>query len=409
MLKARLIMCNYKCTIGSHTNSDLSNLLFENRNFFTGPRMGLEIDDNYQTLYQRLNEHSLDGDPLDIAWYRFKLCADSGLLLHCVPSEFGGHEDSFLSMCSAFESLGFHVRDPGLIVSIHAHLWGCVFPIMMYGTEEQKQKYLPGLLNGETLGAYAFSEPQSWTKAVEMKATAVLDEKNKKQYVLNAHKRFIVNTPISQLQLVYACVDGMVTAFILDESDEGVELMDMVATEGFITASMGDLMVTDCRLDASRILGEIGEGKEMIRFTREMERVFMFAGLVGVLKWQLEEISVYVKSKKMSQQSLAKFQTVDHKISEMRVRLDTMRLWVNHCATLKDNQEQITLPSAEAKIYCSESYLKSTLEAMELVGAIGLASDDFLIQSILDAMASKFISGSVPYQKDIIAKHLGLG
>ena len=335
--------------------------------------MGLEIDDNYQALYQQLNEHSLEGDLLDIAWYRFKLCADAGLLLHCVPAVFGGHEDSFLSLCQAYESLGYHARDPGLTVSIHAHLWGCVFPIMMYGTEAQKQKYLPNLLNGETLGAYAFSEPQSWSKAVNMKSTA---EKKDGTYILNAHKRFIVNCPISQLQIVYACVGDMVSAFIIEEEDEGIELLDMVATEGFITAAMGDLMLTNCKVDQSRVLGEIGEGKEMIRFTREMERVFIFSGLVGVLKWQLEEISVYVKARKVNHESITKFQTVDHKIAEMRIRLDSMRLWVHHCAQLKDNNEQITLDSAEAKVFCSEAYLKSSLAAMELVGAIGLASDD---------------------------------
>jgi alkylation response protein AidB-like acyl-CoA dehydrogenase len=367
--------------------------------------MSIDLDDNYQTLYQELNEFNIDIDPLDAAKNRLKICASAGFLLHTIPAAMGGHEDSFSNLCRVNESLGYHVRDPGLILSIHAHLWGCVYPIMLYGSDEQKQKYLPSLLSGEMIGAYAFNEPNPWSKAINMKSQA---EKHQNLYKINAHKRFVVNCPISQVQIVYACIEGSVSAFLIEETDE-VELLDMLATEGFVNASMGDLMLTGCQLDESRLLGVIGEGKEMIRFTREMERVFVFSGLIGVLKWQLEEISVYIKTRKMHHKSSTYFQTVDHKVVNMRMRLDTMRLWVHYCASLKDKGEQITMESAEAKIFCAESFLQSTLEATELIGAIGVSTDDFFIQSILDGITSKFISGSVEYQRDIIAKHLGLG
>lgn len=364
-----------------------------------------DINDNYQKLYHRLNEFTLDMDYLDSAKQRFKMCAQSGIFLHAIPSIYGGHGDSFLNLCKVHESLGYHVRDPGLIISINAHIWGCIYPIILYGAQAQKKKYLAPLLNGDIIGAYAFNEPSPWMKAVNMKSCA---DSHNGIYNLNAHKRFVVNCPISNLQIVYLRTDKKVTSFLIEDRDN-VELLDMIATEGFINATMGDLMLTDCKLDHSRILGGIGEGKEMIGFTREMERVFIFAGLIGVLKWQLEEISVYVKTRRLHNHSPRYFQTIDHKIVNMKMRLDTMRLWVYHCANLKDNNNQITMESAEAKVYCSEAFLQSSIESTELMGAIGVSTDDFFIQGILDGMTSKFISGSVEYQRDIIAKYLGLG
>jgi alkylation response protein AidB-like acyl-CoA dehydrogenase len=367
--------------------------------------MSLQIDDHYQELFQMLNTHELNEDDLQDSWYRFKLCSDSGLLLHAIPSLYGGNGDTFHTLCKAYEALGFFTRDPGLIISLQAHLWGIVFPIILYGTEEQKQKYIPSLIEGETIGGYAITEPDTGGGVTGLNATAT---KTSTGYTLNAHKRFITNAPIAKYILVYAYIEKDLCAFIVDVNDDGVEFYDVIATEGLITSPMGDVVLENCTIPEDRLVGSIGEGKAMAKFTREMIRSFIFSGIIGLMKWQLEQVSLYVNQRESNGSRLSTNQSVTHKIAEMRIRLDTMKLWIKRCAYLKDNNEAITLNSAQAKIYCSDAFLQSSLDTVQLMGAMGLSPHHYFIQWIEDALALRMLSGPDEIHKNLIAKHLGL-
>lgn len=367
--------------------------------------MALEVDDHYQELFHMLNSHELTDDDLQNAWYRFKLCSDSGFLLHAIPSEYGGNGDTFHTLCKAYEALGFFTRDPGLIVSLQSHLWGLLFPILLYGTEEQKHEYMPKLLEGEAIGGYAITEPDTGGGVACLNASA---KKVKDGYKITAHKRFITNTPIAKYILLYAYVKKDLCAFIIDVEDEGVEFYDVMATEGLITAPMGDVLLEECFVPENRMIGDIGEGKAIAKFTREMERCFLYAGIGGLMKWQLEQISIYVNQRKSGGNIISSNQSVTHKIAEMKLRLDTVKLWIKRCAYLKDNNEAITLNSAQAKLYCSEAFLQSSLDTMQLMGAMGLSPHHYYIQWVEDALALKVLSGPEEIHKNLIAKHLGL-
>ena len=368
--------------------------------------MALQIDDHYQDLFSMLNQHGLNEDEFYNAWYRFKLCADSGLLLHGVPASYGGHSDSFYNLCKAYEALGFFSCDPGLVVSLQAHVWGILFPLVLYGSPRQKRDFIPALLDGDAIGGYAITEPDSGCTTTHLKASACREGD---YYTINAHKRFIINAPIARYLLVYAYLQNELCAFLVDVEDPGVEFYDAIATEGLVTAPMGDVVLENCHLPAERMLGGPGEGRAIARFTREMERVFPFAGITGFMQWQLEQTSLYVNQKRSGSPSpLSSHESVGHTIANMRMRLDTCRLWVEHCARLKDDNQRITLSSAEAKVYCGEAFLNSAMDSVQLLGAMGLTPQYDILHWVDDALAMKVLSGAAEEHKNLIVRQLGL-
>lgn len=346
------------------------------------------------------------GTSLEEAKTRFKACADKGLLRHALPETYGGYEDSFFDLVKAHERLGLHTQDPGLVLAINAHLWGAVFPLLKFGTPAQKDEWLPALLSAAAIGGHAITEPQAGSDVSGIEATAV---KSDDEYILNGHKRYITNTPIADLLVIYAKVSdaaGM-SAFLVRSDDLGVDFQAAPTVKGCATAAMGDVVLTDCRLHKDRLLGKPGAGATMIQIAMGLERAFIFAGFTGVMEWQLDHVIKSVRMRKSGSGTLAEVQSVAHKIAEMKVRLDTSRLWLNRCAELLENGKRITLASAQTKLYASEAFLQSSLDAAHLLGAAGL--EDQLPIQVQDAMAGRLLSGSTEIQKNIIAALLGVG
>jgi alkylation response protein AidB-like acyl-CoA dehydrogenase len=343
---------------------------------------------------------------LQSAQARFVACAASGLLRHAVNPQYGGHGDSFQSLCDAHAELGRRTRDPGLLLAINAHLWGVVFPLLRFGSEPQKQAWLPGLLSGELIGGHAITEPQAGSDIDALVTTAVAVNGG---YRLQGNKRYITNTPLADVLVVYAREEGQasLSAFMVKREDQGVEFRDGPVVKGCATATMGDVVLSGCEIPAERMLGKQGAGAIMIQLALELERAFIFAGITGVMHWQLMHVIKYVRSRPAGSGYLAGVQAVTHRIADMQLRLDTTRLWVHECARLLDAGKRITLASAEAKLYASEAFLQSSLDTTHILGATGL--EDELPGLVHDAMAGRLFSGSSEIQKNIIAAMLGLG
>jgi len=335
---------------------------------------------------------------------RLQQCASAGLFRHAVPEAYGGLGNSFADLCRDHELLGRKTRDPGLILAINAHIWGTVFPLLRFGSEAQKQTLLPGLLAGELLGGHAITEPHAGSDTPAMQATAVTTDNG---YVLTGTKRYITNTPIAGLLVVYAKLDGAISAFLVRRDDTGAAFHDGPAVQGCATATMGDLVLTDCRLPADRLLGKAGSGSIMIQRALELERAFIFSGLAGVMQWQFDEAVAFAKRRQVKGRPLGECQAISHRISEMQLRLETVRLWVKRCAELCDANRRITVESAATKWYASEAFLNSSLDAVQIFGTFGLEGE--LAALVQDAMAGRLFSGSTEIQKNIMAGMLGLG
>lgn len=344
---------------------------------------------NYESSKQRLQKY-----------------AREGLFQHALPKQYGGNDTDFSDLISAHQNLGLDTQDTGLILSINAHIWGSVFPILNYGTDERKQIWLPGLINGEIVGGHAITEPQAGSNLNALTASATQE---KDTFILTGHKRFITNTPIADLLVVYAQLDDKLSAFLVQKNDEGAEFLDSPAVSGCISATMGDVILENCRIPISRQLGKTGMGNNMIQHALELERAFIFAGISGIMQWQLNEVIRYSRERKVNGVHLGKNQAISHKIAEMKLRLDTIQLWVAECARLKDAKKRITLASAQTKLFAGEAFLQSSLDAAHIMGAYGLMENSLMPTLVDDAMASRLFSGSSEIQKNIIAALSGTG
>ncbi|MCF6250052.1 MAG: acyl-CoA dehydrogenase [Methylococcaceae bacterium] len=337
---------------------------------------------------------------------RIKFCAQQQLFKHAIAKENGGFADSFQQLVDKHQALGLSCRDSGLILSINAHLWGSVFPFLTYGSSEQKERWLADLISGNIIGGHAITEPQAGS---DVNALTTEATKTDTGFVLNGHKRFITNTPIADILVVYAKINNKLSAFIIKSDDPGVNFTNSPNVTGCTSATMGDVLLQNCVIPANRQLGKTGAGNMMIQHALELERAFIFAGIAGIMDWQLKQVIRFSRERQVNDTHLGSHQAISHKIAEMKVRLQSIQLWVNECARLKDNKKRITLASAQTKLFASEAFLQSSLDAVHIMGSSGLTEQNPLNQLVQDAMASRLFSGSSEIQKNIIAALLGTG
>ena len=342
---------------------------------------------------------------IEQATSRLQACADAEFFRHAIDKRHGGLGDSFASLAESHEALGKQIRDPGLLLAINAHIWGAVFTVLRFADEAQKAHWLTPLLAGDIIGGHAITEPQAGSNA-QMIETHYHEAKG--GYVLNGHKRFITNTPIAGMMIVYAkrTKTDELSAFILTPEDKGAEFLDAPTVKGCATASMGDIVLKDCAIPKSRLLGKPGAGSTMIQLALERERAFIFAGVTGVMQWQLAQVIQYARSRMIGEQKLGHQQAISHKIADMKTRIDTTKLWITRCADLLDAGKRITVQSAQTKLYASEAFLQTSLDTVHIFGALGLNSE--LTSLVEDAMAGRLMAGSSELQKNIIATMLGL-
>ncbi|MCI0653875.1 MAG: acyl-CoA dehydrogenase [Methylococcaceae bacterium] len=336
---------------------------------------------------------------------KFRDYARAGILKHAMPVEFQGYGNAFAELVASHRKLGKSCLDCGLMLSINAHLWGWVFPLLVFGSVEQKSRWLSRSLEGEILGGHAITEPGAGSdiSGLVCQANAVGGE-----FVLNGHKHLISNAPIADFLIVYALLEGKLSAFIVAKHDRGVTIENtgLSACKG---SSMGEVILRNCRIPPDRRLGKSGAGRLLIQQALEMERAFVFAGISGIMEWQLETVIDYSRTRMVQGGYLGKHQAISHKIAEMKLRLDTLNLWLSECARLKDAKRRIALAAAQTKLFGGEAFLQSSLDAVQIMGGGGLLEGSLLPGLVNDAMAGRLFSGSSEILKNIIAALSGSG
>ncbi|AEF98793.1 acyl-CoA dehydrogenase family protein [Methylomonas methanica] len=355
--------------------------------------------------FSNLSSYSCATDETQIH-SRFRAIAEQGGLRHALPKEFGSYGDGFADLYQTHRQLGQASRDPGLLLMVNAHLWGIVFPVLLYGSAEQKQQFLPKLIAGNWLGGHAITEPSCGSDVQAMTAFAERADEN---FILNGEKRYITNVPLADWLVVYAKLEGKITAFLVSRQDQGCMFShdgSLNACHGSVT---GSVLLDNCRLDASRLLGKVGAGAQMIQKALEYERAFVFAGIAGIMQWQLDEVVRHSRDRRSGGVHLGKHQAISHRIADMKLRLDTVDLWLKECARLCDAGQRLTLASAQTKLYAAEAFLQSSLDAVQIMGAAGLEAGNAMAGLVQDAMAGRLFSGSSEVQKNLIAALLGTG
>jgi alkylation response protein AidB-like acyl-CoA dehydrogenase len=337
-------------------------------------------------------------------------CARLGILGLPIPEKYGGSGADILTTMLAMEGLGYGCRDNGLIFAMNAQMWSVQLPILTFGTEDQKEKYLPGLCGGELVGAHGMSEPDSGSDAYSLRTRA---ERVQNGYLLNGTKMFVTNAPFADIALVFATVDpakgrGGITAFLVERGTLGFTVSRSIEKMGLRTSPMGELILQDCFLPEECRLGPEGAGVSIFNSSMEWERSSILASHVGAMERQLETCIHYVRQRRQFGQPIGKFQSVANRVADMKVRLETARLLLYKVAWLKKMNKTAVLEAALAKLYLSECFVQSSLDAIRIHGGYGYMTEFEVERDLRDAIGGTLYSGTSDIQRVIIARWLGL-
>jgi alkylation response protein AidB-like acyl-CoA dehydrogenase len=358
-----------------------------------------------------LNKNLVDNDRAGIfnreGWNK---CGAIGIQGLAVPLEYGGRGLDPLTTVGALERLGYTCRDNGLVFSLNAHMWTACAPLVSFGNEEQKRKFLPGLCNGELIGGNAMSEPASGSDAYGMQTTA---QKRADRYFLNGRKTFITNGSVADVLVALAVTDPSrgaagISAFIVEKSFKGFSVIRTLEKMGLRTSPMAELCFEDCEIPVENRLGNEGAGASLFTHSMTWERGCILASAVGSMQRLLETCIRYAKQRKQFGQSIGKFQLVASKIVDMKLRLETARGMLYQSAYQRSIGRTAVMEAAMAKLHISECWVKSCEDAMQIHGGYGYMTDQEIEREMRDAMGSRIYSGTSEIQRNLIGALLGL-
>jgi hypothetical protein len=326
------------------------------------------------------------------------------------PQEYGGINADILTTLLVMEALGYSCKDSGLIFGINAQMWSVQMPILGFGSEDQKSKYLPKLCSGEWIGAHGMTEPDSGSDAFALRTNAKL---NDGYYILNGTKTFVTNAPDADVFIAFATVNKKlgfmgVTGFIIERDFPGFHVGKATDKMGLKTTQMAELVFEDCKVPIENRLGKEGSGAAVFNDSMEWERSCILASYIGGMERQLEACIKYAKERRQFNKPIGKFQSVANKIVDMKIRMETSRQILYKVAWLKKTKGQAVMDAAIAKLYLSEAWVKSCLDAIQIHGGYGFTTEYELERDLRDSIGGTLYSGTSEIQKNIIAHQLGL-
>ncbi len=354
-------------------------------------------------MIRRDREAEFDRD----AWQQ---CAEFGVLGMPIPAEYGGLGLGSAELLAVMEGLGHGTRDQGLLFSLNAHLWTNSIPILLYGTDEQRRKYLPPLCDGTLIGANAASEPDAGSDIFSMRTRATRDGDH---YVLNGTKMFVTNAPVADLFVAYATVNPTlgamgITGFIVERDTPGLIISRKLEKMGLRTSPMAEVIFDNCRIPMTQRLGREGRGATVFECSMEWERGCILASCLGVMRASARGLPRHARQRKQFGKPIGKFQSVANRLVDMKVRLDTCRPLVYRIGMLKDAKQDATTEAAVAKLYVSDCFVKSCLDAVQVFGGYGYMTEQQIERDLRDSVGSTLYSGTTEIQRNIIARGLGL-
>ena len=334
--------------------------------------------------------------------------AKAGFLGIPVPREYGGQGCDPLTYAMCVEELSKVCGTTGVIVSAHTSL--CCDPIMTYGTEEQKQKYLVPLAKGEKLGAFGLTEPGAGTDAQGQQTKAVLDGD---EWVLNGSKIFITNGKEADVYVIFA-VTGVVTdkkgrnkklisAFIVEKGTPGFTFGTKEKKMGIRGSSTYELIFTDCRIPKENLLGQEGKGFGIAMHTLDGGRIGIAAQALGLAEGALERTVEYVKERKQFGRAIGAFQNTQFQLADMATKVQAAQLLVYRAAMAKATQKVYSVEAAQAKLYAAEVAMEVTTKAVQLHGGYGYIREYDVERMMRDAKITEIYEGTSEVQRMVIS------
>ena len=338
----------------------------------------------------------------------FKKLADMHLLGLTVPEQYGGGGAGYLEYAMVVEEIGAACGSTGLSYAAHNSL-GCG-PIVYFGTEEQKQKYLPNLTSGKYLGAWGLTEPGAGSDAAGQKTTAVL---NGDHYVLNGSKNFITNSPYAGVFTIMAMTDKSkgnkgISAFLVEPEWEGFSISKHEKKMGMRGSPTCSLAFDNIKVPVENLSGEVGTGFKQAMITLDSGRISIGALALGLAEGAYRVALDYAKERQQFGQPIGKFQAIQFMLADMSMQISAARHFLYNAARLRDAGQPFKLEACYAKLYASEIATKVALDAVQILGGYGYTRDYPVERMVRDAKLCEIGEGTSQVQRIVIAKQLGL-
>lgn len=325
-----------------------------------------------------------------------------------IPEEYGGVEMGYLEQVMAIEEISKACASTGASVLVHS-LFGC-WPILKYGTEEQKQKYLPELAAGEKLAAFGLTEPNAGSDAA-MQSTNAVDKGE--HYLLNGSKIFITNGSYADIYVVMAVTDKSlgnkgITAFVIEKGMEGFTFGSKEHKMGIRASATYELVFDNVKVPKENVLGEVGEGFKIAMATIDGGRIGIAAQAIGIAQGAIDVSTTYVKDRVQFGQPLSSFQNTQFTLAEMQTRVEIARQMVYKAACMKDADEKHTAEAAMAKLFASETASFAANKAIQLFGGYGFTREYPVERMLRDAKITELYGGTSEVQKMVIAREMAI-
>jgi len=337
----------------------------------------------------------------------FDKLAELGLTGIVFPEKYGGGDADYISYAIAVEELSRVCASTG--VTLSAHLSLCANPIFLFGNEEQKQRYLVPLAQGKKLGAFGLTEPSAGSDAGGTKTTATKDGD---EWVLNGTKIFITNGGDAETYVILARTDKEaqkhhgITAFIVEKNTEGFSFGKKEQKLGIRSSPTLELVFENCRIPAANLLGEEGSGFKVAMKTLDGGRIGIGAQALGIAQGALDEAVAYAKERKQFNTSIANFQGVQFQLADMATQVEAARLMVYMAAYKASSGQSYSQSSAMAKLLASETAMKVTTQAVQILGGYGYTREFPVERMMRDAKITEIYEGTSEIQRLVIGSAL---
>ena len=328
---------------------------------------------------------------------------EMGLAGTYFPEEYGGAGADYLSYILAVEELSKKCGTTGVVLSAHTSLG--TWPIEHFGTEEQKNKYLPDLCTGKKLAAFGLTEPNAGTDAAGQQTTAVKDGDD---YILNGTKIFITNAGEADVYVIFAMTDKTkgthgISAFIVEKGMPGFTVGQHEKKLGIRGSATSELIFNNVRLSKDHLLGQEGKGFKIAMMTLDGGRIGIAAQALGIAQGAIDETVPYVKARKQFGRSIAKFQNTQFQLADMQVKTDAARWLVYDAAMKKEKGLPYSVEAAKAKLFAAEVAMEVTTKAIQLMGGYGYTRDYPVERMFRDAKITEIYEGTSEVQRMVIS------
>lgn len=335
-----------------------------------------------------------------------KKMGELGLMGVPIPEEYGGAGCDFLSYIITIEEISRACASTGVILAVHTSVG--TLPILYFGTEEQKRKYIPKLASGEYLGAFALTEPHAGSDPSKIKTTARLEGD---YYIVNGSKIFITNGGEADIYCTFVVTDKSkghkgITALLVEKDTPGFHVGKKEEKMGLHGSSTTELIFDNAKVPRENLLGKEGEGFKVAMSLLDGGRIGIGAQAVGIAQAALDAATAYAKEREQFGKPIAQHQAIQFMLADMATQVEAARLLVYRAARMRDMGLPHSKEASMAKMFATDTAMKVTTDAVQIFGGYGYCKEYKVERYMRDAKITQIYEGTNQIQRMVIAKHI---